>query len=81
MVHLASDAIISSIALADKHNLNSTDAALLYLFLDDSQAQTVSCVLLVADARFARAATAEGLTCLNPETVTSADLLPFFRAL
>ncbi len=41
LMHLAGDVIVSSIDLADKHNLNSVDAAFLYLFLDFAKAQTL----------------------------------------
>ena len=81
LMHLTGDAIVSSIDLADKHNLNSIDAAFLYLFLEYVKAQTLPCVLIVADARFVRAATAEGLTCLNPEVIAPGDLPGFFQGL
>ena len=81
LLSFSSKAILSSIDLANKHNLNSVDATLLYLFLDYAKAQTLPCVLLVADARFVRAATAEGLMCLNTEALAPDDLPGFFQGL
>ena len=64
------DVILDGIALVERHNLNSTDGAILQAFLGhaaSSQPLVVS-VLVAADQRLLRAAKAEGLEVLNPET-------------
>jgi predicted nucleic acid-binding protein len=70
-------AIFASIFLMRKHNLNATDAAILTMLLDYVQSlPPVSriCVLVAADRRLLRAADAEGLKTVNPETLAVADV-------
>lgn len=67
--------ILSSIALMKRHNLNSSDAVILALFLRYARqqaAESVPCLLVAADQRLLRAAAAEGLATLNPESVSAA---------
>jgi hypothetical protein len=66
-----------------RHNLNSTDAAILTMLLDFvSLLPTGAAFALVAsDTRLLRGATAEGLTTLNPETVAATDVPAFLAAL
>ena len=76
--------VLAGIVLSDTHNINSTDAAMLAAYL--RYAEFVSedeptCVLVAADARLLRAAQAEGLKTLNPETLVPADLPAFLAAL
>ena len=59
--------IISSITHIQKHNLNSTDAALLATLLRYAQTTGETCVLVAADGRFCRTAQAEGLTAVNSD--------------
>ncbi len=68
--------ILTGIAHVRRHNLNSSDAAILatclrYVSALDSMEQ---CLLIAADQRLLRAATAEGLAALNPELVAATDV-------
>ena len=74
-------AIIGSIAVIQKHNLNSTDAALLTTFPRYAQLSSDPCVLIAADQRLLRAAHAEGLAVINPETLPAPDVAAFLAAL
>lgn len=77
-----SDTVIFACALMmRKHNLNATDAAILMLLLDYTQATGTSCLLIAADQRFLRAAAAEGLATLNPEAVSAANVPALLAAL
>jgi predicted nucleic acid-binding protein len=69
--------IDSSIRLLLKHNLNATDALHLQVALDlhaRFQQEHHKVLLLCADQRLLRAAQSEGLTVLNPETDTLAQV-------
>ncbi|MBV9849050.1 MAG: hypothetical protein JO250_05100 [Armatimonadetes bacterium] len=69
--------ILSGIALTDRHNINSTDAAILSALGRYVQAQppaAPTCLLVAADQRLLRAASAEGLRTLNPELIAAADV-------
>jgi predicted nucleic acid-binding protein len=71
------DDILAGIALSDRHNLNSTDAALLVAYLDYARSQpsgAPTCLLVATDHHLLRAATSEGLDTLNPERVPAADI-------
>jgi predicted nucleic acid-binding protein len=60
-----------------KHNLNATDAALLSTLLDlrrQSKGQDVQIWLVASDKRFLRAASAEGLPCLDPEVISPREV-------
>lgn len=64
------DAFWSSSALIFEHNLNATDAALLWALLDlraRLQGVVAPLWLITADRRMARAAMASGLACIDPE--------------
>ena len=70
-------AVLAGIDLLQQHNLNTTDAALPATYLRYAQSQAPgsgTCVLIAADQRFVRAAGAEGLATLNPETVAAVDI-------
>ncbi len=76
--------VLAVIVLSDAHNINSTDAAMLAAYL--RYAEFVSedepvCVLVAADNRLIRAAEAEGLKTLNPETLAPDDLPAFLASL
>ena len=72
----------SSILLIDKHNLNSTDAVLLTALLNFARSpEAPVCVMVSADKRLLRAAEAEGLPALNPETASVADATAQIAAL
>lgn len=70
-------AILAGISLMKQHNINSSDAAILAVYLRYSQSQVsgaFTCLLVASDKRFLRAAQAEGLATLNPEAVLPADV-------
>ena len=81
LVSVADADILYSITYIQRHNINATDAALLATLLRYAQATGETCVLVAADGRFCRAASAEGLAVINPETSTAADLPAFLAAL
>jgi hypothetical protein len=77
------DDILDGIELVKRHNLNSTDGAILQGFLRHAGSLRplgVS-VLAASDQRLLRAAKAEGLEVLHPETVNAADIPAFLAAL
>ena len=74
--------IFLSTAMMRKHNLNSTDAAILTVILgirNTSEAPEI--VVVAADKRLLRAAEAEGLKTLNPEEMPLAELSSFIASL
>lgn len=74
-------AIFRSVGLMQKHNLNSTDAAILTVVLEVARSSNAPvCVLVASDQRLLRAAQAEGLRTLNPET-TLVDVPAFVASL
>jgi hypothetical protein len=76
-------AVLTGIALADTHNVNSTDAAILAVYLDYARSLSTTdpiCVLVAADQRLIRAAAAEGIQTLNPETLPAADVPGFLAS-
>jgi predicted nucleic acid-binding protein len=69
--------VLGGVPYLQQHNLNTNDAALLTTYLRYSHSQppgNPTRVLVAADQRLVRAAAAEGLTTLNPETVAAADI-------
>ena len=77
------DDILNGIEAVSADNLNSTDGAILAAFLRLATPLRPSavCVLVASDQRLLRAAKAEGLEVLNPETVNAADIPAFLAAL
>lgn len=77
--------IIGCIAVIEKHNLNSVDAALLVTWMRYVRSLPLderdSCILVTADQRLMRTAIAEGLAALNPETFSADDVPAFLAAL
>ena len=70
LISVSDEIIFASIEIIHRHNLNSTDAALLTVLLEFSRSSGIStCVLIASDQRLLRAAAAEGLATLNPEHV------------
>ncbi len=71
LLSISDQTILASIEMIHRHNLNSTDAAILTMLLEYSQTPgAVPCLLIAADQRLLRAAAAEGLATLNPEQVS-----------
>jgi predicted nucleic acid-binding protein len=77
------DDILDGIELVVRHNLNSTDGAILQAFMKHASPirPSVISVLVASDQRLLRAAKAEGLEVLNPESVQAADVPTFLAAL
>jgi predicted nucleic acid-binding protein len=75
--------IFASTVAVRRHNLNATDAALLTMLLEYTVAAPADgpLVVVAADQRLLRAAAAEGLRTLNPETLLAADVPPFLAGL
>lgn len=73
--------IFAGVTYIQKHNLNSTDAALLATLLRYAQVSGETCVLIAADSRFYRSALAESLPAINPELLPAADVPAFFASL
>ena len=78
-------AIYSGIALMQAYNINSTDATLLTMFLRYKQSFPLEgdtiFVLVASDNRLLRAAEAEGLIAVDPETLAEADIPAFLASL
>jgi len=77
-------AIVNSLSLIRRHNLNASDAIILTLFLRYYHFHAPGrspCVLIAADQRLLRAAAAEGLATLNPELVSPAEVPAILAAL
>jgi hypothetical protein len=66
--------VFGSLSLMGTHNINSADAAILATYLRFQRAAAEPCLLVGSDKRLLRAAEAEGLTGLNPEEVSPADV-------
>lgn len=68
---------LAGVSLTDRHNINSTDAAILAAYLRYMRAlplESPSCLLVASDHRLLRAAEAEGLRTLNPELISATDI-------
>ncbi len=79
-----SNVALASVGLIARHNINSTDAAILALFLQHADALKAiggTVVLAASDKRLIRAAIAEGLHTLNPELVAPDDVAALLVAL
>jgi uncharacterized protein len=83
VVGLEFDDILDGIELIKRHNLNSTDGAMLQALLKHAgpMRPAVVSVLVASDQRLLRAAKAEGLEVLNPESVQAVDVPAFLAAL
>ena len=73
--------VLNSLGMIQKHNLNSTDAALLVLYLRFRSSVSGSCVLVAADRRFVRSAIAEGLQAIDTESFDLADVPKFLASI
>jgi predicted nucleic acid-binding protein len=77
-------AILAGIEYMTRHNLNSSDAAILTTFLRYAQAEAAigaTCVLVAADQRLLQAAQAEALNILNPELLHAAAIASYLAGL
>lgn len=76
--------ILYGVEFMRRYNINASDAAILVAFLRYSRSQLFAgspCILVAADQRLLRAASAEGLATLNPETVSAAAVPALLAAL
>lgn len=82
LMTISNAVIFRSVSMIDKHNLNSTDAALLITLLEFASTPGVPpCVVVSADKRLLRAAENEGFLTLNPETFAASDVPSFLATL
>ena len=85
LLSIDDDAFYSGIAPMEKHNLNSTDAALLIVFQSYIQSFALNSaakfLLVAADDRLVRTAKAEGILAVNPESLPVADVPSYLAAL
>ena len=69
--------VITSLPLIERHSINATDALILQSALDEATALRQGghdLVLVASDRRLLRAAAAEGLDVLDPETIAPAHV-------
>lgn len=80
---ITEDDIFGCITVMRRHNLNATDAAILTMLLEYLAAAPADgpLVVVASDQRLLRAAAAEGLGTLNPETLPAADVPAFLAGL
>jgi len=72
--------VLAGLSLMERHNINTTDAALLAALLRYARSQPpadAACILVTSDKRLLRAAAAEGLQVLNPQNMSVADVPKF----
>ena len=84
LLSISDEMVMASFANIRAHNLNSVDATLLTAFLEYQASLpegSPDCVLVTADLRLIRAATAEGLQTLNPEALTSQEVTALLSSL
>jgi predicted nucleic acid-binding protein len=77
------DDILAGIDLIKRHNLNSADAGMLHVLIKHAALLRASgaSVLVASDQRLLRAAKADGLEVLNPESMVATDVPAFLAAL
>jgi hypothetical protein len=76
------DDILDGIELIKQHHLNSADAAMLHALLKHANLlRPAVSVVVASDQRLLRAAKAEGLEVLDPQSVLAADVPAFLAAL
>ena len=78
-------AFYSGISFMESYNINSTDAALLTMFLrykhSFGQGERPKFCLVAADERLIRAAEGEGIAVLDPEALSESDVSDFLASL
>jgi hypothetical protein len=84
LLSIRDEAVFASLLMIRQHNLNAADAAILTTLLEFVRGRSpdaVPCVLVASDRRLLRAASAEGLPTLNPETLAATEVPAFLAAL
>ncbi len=77
LLSIEDDRVLAGLGLVTRHGLNSADAAILATYLRYARslpAGSPACIFTASDWRFLRAASAEGLATLNPETLAAGDI-------
>ncbi len=73
LLSISDQTIFSAPSLVDAHNMNSADAAILAVYLNFQSSllrNSPTCLLVASDKRLLRAAIAEGLQILDPESLS-----------
>ena len=82
LLTISDEDIFESIEMIRKHNLNSTDSAILTVVLATNNSPDAPVIIVVAsDKRLLRAAELEGLRTLNPEEMPLSELPAFISSL
>ena len=82
LLSITDEMVFASLSIIHKHNLNATDAAILAMLLNVLPSPPpADFVLVAADKRLLRAAEAEGMKTLDPETLPAADVPAFLATL
>ena len=84
LISISDRMIFSASSLIDRHNLNSSDAAILASYLNFQSrlpAGRPPCLLVASDKRLLRAAFAEGMQTLDPESLLPGEVAAFLAAL
>ena len=84
LVPIGDDSVFEGTQFIAAHNLNATDAAILAALLRLKDAEGLpheGLVLIASDRRLLRAAEAEGVLTINPETTTPDEVVAFLAAL
>jgi predicted nucleic acid-binding protein len=77
-------AVFDGISLMERHNINATDSAILALLMRYTRTLPVgapACLMIAADRGLLRAAQAEGIHTLNPESFSAANVPPYLASL
>ena len=76
LLSISDQLIFSASSLVDAHNMNSADAAILATYLRFQSLlprNSPTCLLVASDKRLLRAAAAEGLQILDPESLSPSE--------
>lgn len=73
--------VVSAIEYVQKYSLNASDAIILTAYLRYARPVNDICILVAADGRLVKAAEAEGLRSLSPETVSVLEVAALLAAL
>lgn len=73
--------MLNAVMLVDRHNINASDAIILTAYLRHARTTSETCVVVAADGRLLRAASAEGLKTLDAQQLAAADVPAFWESL
>lgn len=80
LMSIDDDAMLDSVVWVDAYSINSSDAAILETYLRHSRESGTVCILITSDKRLLKAALAEGLKTINPETILVPDVVALLTA-